>query len=414
MWGKKLINKPKMQTADPPVFDPVPAREVQHRVQTLKTSLSAAGLDAVLLMHKPDLYYFSGTAQDAYLYVAQDMAPLLLVRRYLPRARAESGIPDIVPIRSVSEIPGRIRDFHGRMARTMGIAFDVVPVRDYRFYQKLFPTVAFQDASPHIAGCRQIKSDWEIVRMEAVAELSRDIFDFIAANMVPGESEIAFCGRIEAFARTRGHAGLLQMRHYRAEGYPFHLLSGTAGGVPGALDSPLCGTGTCNAFPYGAGPRRIRENEPIFMDLGTMMDGYHMDETRMLVMGRMEDEAGDACLAAIDILEHIREIMMPGICLGEIFKASTGLAERMGLASTFLGLPDLKSRFIGHGIGLELVESPVIAAGKPGRLAPGMVLAVEPKFIFKDRFAAGIESVIHITETGSRFLSRTENRVFDL
>ncbi|MCG8687048.1 MAG: aminopeptidase P family N-terminal domain-containing protein, partial [Desulfobacterales bacterium] len=121
-----------MRTDDIPVFDPVPAREIQHRIQTLKTGLAAAGLDSVLLMHKPDLYYFSGTAQDAYLYVATDRAPLLLVRRYLPRARAESGIPDIVPITSVSDIPGRILDFHGRLPETMGIAFDVVPVRDYR------------------------------------------------------------------------------------------------------------------------------------------------------------------------------------------------------------------------------------------------------------------------------------------
>ena len=82
------------------------------------------------------------------------------------------------------------------------------------------------------------------------------------------------------------------------------------------------------------------------------------------------------------------------------------------LADQFLGLPNLKSKFIGHSIGLELVEAPVIAKGRETLLEPGMVFAIEPKFIFKDQFAAGIESVIHITDKGSKFLSKTENKIF--
>jgi Xaa-Pro aminopeptidase len=63
-------------------------------------------------------------------------------------------------------------------------------------------------------------------------------------------------------------------------------------------------------------------------------------------------------------------------------------------------------------VGLELVEQPVIARGRKTLLKPGMVLAIEPKFIFMNQFAAGIESMIHITETGNEFLSLTENKIF--
>jgi len=59
------------------------------------------------------------------------------------------------------------------------------------------------------------------------------------------------------------------------------------------------------------------------------------------------------------------------------------------------------------------VENPVLAQGRKEPLSPGMVFAVEPKFIFKDEFAAGIESMIHVTDKGSRFLSLTENKIFD-
>jgi Xaa-Pro dipeptidase len=260
--------------------------------------------------------------------------------------------------------------------------------------------------------CRRIKSDWEIRQMTAAAEVSRKCFAFIRENMTPGESEIAFCGRVEAFARANGHSGKLMVRHYRAEAFAHHLMSGSSGGVGGALDSPVCGTGTCSAYPYGAGHKLIRENEPVLMDLGTMVNGYHMDETRMLVMGRLPSEAARAGMAAIDILHHVKKLMHPGIPVEQVFTAAVDRAEKLGLGAAFLGLPDLKSRFIGHGIGLELVEEPILAKGRQLTLMPGMVFAVEPKFIFKGRFAAGIESVIHVTDRGARFLSLTENRIF--
>lgn len=376
--------------------------------------METAGMDAVFLTHKPDLFYFSGTAQDAYLYVPKDHDPLLFVKQYLPRAQAETGIDQVIQIDSITRIPGRIRSLHGRLPASLGLAFDVVPVRDFQFFETLFNPAVMTDATALIMGCRMIKSDWEIDQMAVVAALSRDTFSFVRDHITPGESEIAFCGRVEAFARTHGHSGKLLVRHYRAEGFAHHMMSGDSGGVGGGLDSPLSGTGTCSAYPYGAGSKRIQENEPILLDLGTMVNGYHMDETRMLVMGTLPPDAEQAGQAAIDILYHVQERMKPGVTAGEVFASAVNRAEQLGLGDPFLGLPGLKSRFIGHGVGLELVETPILSKDSPQELMPGMVFAVEPKFIFKDRFAAGIESVILVTDTGARFLSVTENRMFVL
>ncbi len=394
------------------LLDITPEFEILSRINILKRHMKGAGLQALFLTHKPDIYYFSGTAQDCYLYVCLDQDPLLFVKRYLPRARLETCIKDIIPVQSVKEIPHGIRAAHQRLPSTMGIAFDVVPVRDFQFYQKLFKNTSFLDGTPLIEGCRQIKSVYEIGQMEAAGRVSKKIFDFMAGKLSPGMTEMEFCGYVEAFARRHGHSGKLQMRHYRSEGFSFHLMSGRTGGLAGALDSPVCGTGTCTAYPFGAGPKLIRENEPILIDFGTMVKGYHMDESRMFVLGAMEPSAKEASLASMEILNQLQEAMKPDVVMGELFDTSVKMAAKMGYEQEYLGLPSLKSRFVGHGIGLELVEHPVLARGRSARLQPGMVLAVEPKFIFKNRFAAGIESVILITETGSRFLSQTENRVF--
>lgn len=393
-------------------LDLIPENEITIRIKALKTQMGLAGVDSVLLTHRPDIYYFSGTAQEAWLYIDLDRDPLLFVKRYLPRAQEESFLKHIIAIRSVTQIPDKIRQEHSPVPKSMGLAFDLVPVKDYQFYQVLFPGTMFKDATPLIEACRCIKSPHEIQEMERVANASARIFDFMANHLAPGILETEFSGMIEAFARTQGHSGKIQMRHYRSEGFSFHLMSGETGGMPGALDSPVCGTGTCTAYPFGAGPKPIRENEPILIDYATMVRGYHMDESRMFVLGKMPDDAMAASQAAMEILYGIKDAMKPGAVIGEIFDLSVALAQQLGYGDEYLGIPGLKSRFVGHGIGLELVENPILAKGRTRELEPGMVFAVEPKFIFKDRFAAGIESVILVTENGSRFLSVTENKVF--
>lgn len=397
-----------------PFDDHMPGTEISGRIEALKSKMAGVGMDAVFLTHRPDYYYFSGTGQDAWLYVSVDHDPMMFVRRYLPRAVKESPLANILPVNSVTQIPDIIIDSHGGLPRKMGIAYDLVPIRDFRFYQSLFFGTELLDATPLIEACRSIKSGFEIQRMSAIAGISRKVFEFIQANLTPGERETDFAGRISAFARRLGHSGRIQMRHYRAEGFPFHLTSGKTGGQPGALDSPVCGTGPCAAYPFGAGPKRIRENEPILMDFATMVNGYHMDESRMFVLGRMNNRAEDAGRAAIDILMEIQKAMTPGVAFKTIYQESVALAGKMGLADQYLGIAGLKSRFVGHGVGVELVENPMLAKGRAGVLAPGMVFAVEPKFIFKNRFAAGVESVILVTETGSRFLTTTPHKIFKI
>ncbi|THB80740.1 MAG: aminopeptidase P family protein [Desulfobacteraceae bacterium] len=393
-------------------FLKTPEPEIDHRILTARQMMEKQGLDAMFITHKPDLFYFSGTAQDAYLMMFLDQDPILFVKQYLPRALEESSLKQVEPITSIKEIPQRILEMNGRLPSRCGLAFDVVPHKDVLFYQELFNTVDFADASSVITQCRQIKSSWEIDRLEASARLSKRTFDYMAQTLRPGISEMEFCGMFETFARRHGHSGILLMRHYRAAGYPFHLLSGESGGLAGALDSPVTGTGASIAYPYGAGPRLLRENEPILIDFGTVLDGYHIDETRMFCMGTMPQKAMDACQAAMDILTALVEMMKPGVAMADVYDSCIRHAGQLGYDTEFLGLPELKAKFIGHGTGVELVEAPIVAKGRSDILMPGMVLAMEPKFNFKDQFAAGIESVIHIGHDKARVLSQTDHKVF--
>lgn len=390
----------------------IPSIEITGRITRLQRQMQANGVDGLFIVQRVDLLYFSGTAQNGALYVPMDGEPLLFIIKYMPRAQKESSIKNIIKIDSFKEIPNLIIDYLSTPPNILGFEFDVLPVKDFNFYQSLFKARGYIDGSPLILQTRMIKSDWEIDQMDKSAELGRKTFEYMRSAIRPGITEMEFAGMCETFARKMGHGAGLRIRNYQTEGYPWHILSGQNGGMVGLLDAPASGMGTSPAFPCGAGNKSLSKDEPIMIDFGTVLNGYHIDETRMFAIGSMPDKALRACEASIEIHNLVLENAKPGIALGELFKIAVAKADVLGYGEQFLGPPGYKVTFVGHGIGLELVEHPIIAKDRDISLEPGMTFALEPKMVFENEFAAGIESVFYVTETGNRLISKVPVEVF--
>ena len=390
----------------------IPAFEIEARILNIQKELRQNKIGGLFIVQRVDLFYFSGTAQNGFMYVPNEGEPALFIKQYLPRAKKESSIANLVEIKSIREIPGLIVDCYGRLPEVLSFELDVLPVNDFNFYQSLFPTKKYVDGSPLILKVRCVKSDWEIEQLEKTAEMSCKTFDYMRTVIRSGLMEMEFAGMFETYARKLGHGAGIRVRHYLNEGYPWHILSGKAGSMPGLLDSPASGQGTSAAFPVGAGRKKLRTNEPIMVDLGSVLNGYHLDETRMFAIGSMPAKAMQTCRAAIEIHDSVIASVKPGMPIGEIFDSAARLAEKLGCAETFLGSPGHKVSFIGHGTGLEIVEPQIISRNRKDVLKPGMVFALEPKFVFENEFIAGIESVFLVTETGARLISKVPVEVF--
>ena len=390
----------------------VPASEIDARTLKLQKELQTSQMDGLLIVQRVDLFYFSGTAQNGFMYIPAEGDPLLFIKQYLPRAKEESSVANIVEINSIKDIPELIIDHFGKLPATIGFELDVIPVNDFTFYQSLFPDSQSVDGSPLIFKLRRIKSKWEITQMEDTAEMSHKTFEYMQASIQPGISEMEFAGMFETYARTLGHGANLRIRHYQTEGYPWHVLSGKNGGMVGLLDSPASGAGTSAAFPVGAGSKKLCADEPIMVDLGSVLNGYHMDETRMFAIGSMPKRAMDVSLAAIEIHDSVMDMAKPGITVGELFEHSDQLARSLGYETTYLGTPGHKVSFIGHGIGLELIEPYILARNRNQQLEAGMTFALEPKMVYENEFSAGVESVFLVTESGSRLISKVPVEVF--
>jgi Xaa-Pro dipeptidase len=395
-------------------FRYTPRGELDLRLARVRSSMEEKGVEAILVVHKMALYYLSGTTQDALLFLPLDGKPLLLVKREVVRASIESPLEEVVGLRSIRELPSLVRNHWGKLPKTLGLELDVLPARDYFNYQTMFPDTTLIDVSRVIRDARKIKSRFEIDLMIIAAEIGRKVYEEGQGILQEGMTEIEFAGLLEASAKRYGHEGLLRVRDINYEAYTWHVLSGVTGGIVSQSDSPMGGLGLSPAFPVGASRRAMKAHEPILVDFGTCFHGYQADETRMFSIGKMSQKFIDAYNACREIHDAVLEDTRPGTDCEAIYLKTLKLANKLGYGESYLGPPGLKTRFIGHGIGLELNEFPFLAQGQSYPLKEGMTFAVEPKMVFPGEGSVGFENTVLVTSEGYELLTPLAQDIFQV
>ncbi len=395
-------------------FRYTPINEIENRLKKIRAGMKKQEVEALLVIQKMNLYYLTGTTQEGLLFIPMDGKPLLMIKRELERARVESPIKEIVALRSIREIPSLIQSHIGKLRNRLGLELDVLPVKDYFKFQELFPGTQLMDVSSILREIRKIKSPFEIDLMRRAGEIGKKVYQEAKKILKKGMTEIEFGGLLEAIAKKYGHEGLLRVRSLNYEAYTWHVLSGITGGIVSQSDSPMGGLGLSPAFPVGASLKVMKAHEPILVDFGTCYHGYQADETRMFSIGKMKQKFIDAYNACKEIHDAALEETRPGADCETIFLKTLRLAKKLGYKDSYLGPRGLQTRFIGHGIGLELNESPFIAQDQSYPLEEGMTFAVEPKIVFPGEGSVGIENTVLVTKNDYEILTPVEQEIFQV
>lgn len=395
-------------------FRYTPLEEIEYRLKRVRKGMEKEEVEALLVIQKMDYYYLSGTTQDGFLFLPSEGKPLLMIKRELERAKVESPLDHVVALNSIRELPSLIQTHFGKLPNSLGLELDVLPVRDYFKYQEFFPATRFMDSSSILRETRKIKSPFEIDLMRKGGEIGKKVYQEAKEILKEGMTEIEFGGLLEAVAKKHGHEGLLRVRSLNYEAYTWHVLSGLTGGIVSQSDSPMGGLGLSPAFPVGASLKVMKAHEPILVDSGTCYHGYQVDETRMFSIGKMRQKFIDAYNACREIHDAVLDDVRPGANCEAIFMKTLRLAERLGYRDSYLGPPGLQTRFIGHGIGLELNEFPFLAQGQPYPLEKGMTFAVEPKIVFPGEGSAGFENTVVVTRNGYEILTPVGQEIFEV
>jgi Xaa-Pro aminopeptidase len=374
-----------------------PESELSDRIKRFQQKLITSAIDGALIVQKADLYYFSGTAQNAHLYIPAHGEPLLMVKKSLRRAIEESGLKDIIALNSLKELAEHIRSLNS--PERIGLEMDVIPARMFINYQKLLAPSQMRDISEAVRQVRMLKSPYEIGLIRKSADLNHVMFSEVSNIIREGMAEMELAGRLEAIYRKNGHQGACRVRGFNSELYYGHLLSGWNLSYPSFFDGPVGGTGTNPSYPQGAGHKKIARNEPIMVDYAGILNGYIVDQARMFSIGPLSDKFVAAYEVALSIKSHIASQAVPGANGKDLYETAYDIATQAGLENYFMGYEDRVS-FIAHGVGIELDELPVIARNLDMPLEAGMVFALEPKFIFPEEGAIGIEDTFVVTEGG--------------
>ena len=290
----------------------------------------------------------------------------------------------------------------------VGLALDVTPAATYVRLQLSVDSARLIDISGTLRLIRSIKSAWEIEQIRRASQQVTTLFGEVDEYIRPGMTELELTGRVEGRLRSLGHSGTVRVRRPGSDIAMGVVVSGASGLYPTSFNGPVGAEGPYPNSPSGAGWKRLAVGESVMLDLVTTHNGYHADTTRTFFLG---DAPADHVLEAHDFCREVErwivERMRPGNVCSEIFLEVQSLIDARGEPQGFMGFDENRVRFLGHGVGLELDELPVLAKKIDLPIKPGMVVAVEPKAFLKGIGPVGIENTIVVTDNGCEPLCTT-------
>lgn len=379
-----------------------PKSELDLRTARLQEGLREKGLDGAVIIQNADLFYFSGTIQRSHLFIPAEGKPLLMVKKTLQRAQEESALEQIMGLDSLKEMKGVLQSYGYPVPKKLGFELDVLPANQFFRYQKLFEPAEIVDISPLIRTVRMVKSPYEVEIIREGAALQQEIFSFFQENLREGVSELELTGMVAALSREKGHSGVMRVRGFNQDLFFVHLLSGD-NTDSSYFDGAIGGKGVTPAFAQGSYNRKIKRNEPVLFDYNFILDGYTLDQTRIFCLGTMPDHLARAHALAVRIIKEMEKVSRPGTMCSKLYEVAMEIAGNSEFAGHFLGFPQPVT-FVGHGIGIELDELPVIAPGFDIPMEEGMVFTLEPKFVFPDG-PVGVENMYVVTADGLETLT---------
>lgn len=387
-----------------------PKSEITARISCFQKKLIQKELDGAVIVLNSDTFYFTGTVQNSFLYVPAAGEPVFMIKRSLRRGKEESSLKNIVPIKHPMQIPEILSTFGYKAPKKIGLELDVMPFNIYKTYKKVFPDAEFYDVSPIVKEIRAVKSPYELGLMRNALSVIDEAFKEVPSFLHEGMTEVELAALFEAEMRKRGYSGCCKMRAFNQELFYGVVCSGENGFCPSYFDGPIGGSGVSVSNSQGAGWKKIKRDESIIIDNTCIIDGYAGDQTRIFCIGELSRKMVKAFEDSLTIQSEIIRSIKPGTPAEEPYLLAVKLAEEMGYKDNFMGYKEDQVKFVGHGIGLELDEWPVLAKGLKTPIMPGMTFALEPKFIFPEG-AIGIENSFVMTENGPESMCITPETI---
>lgn len=390
----------------------LPDQEFKKRWSKVRDLLKKHIPDAggIFVFSKMNIYYLTGTFGSGLLWLPIEGKPVFLCRRGLERAMAESAVEYIIPFKSYRDVGDIIKNAGSLLPDTFAAEMNGLSWTFAGSFTKYMNRHRILNGDEVIAMARSCKSLHELKLMrEAGKRHARCLAELLPLRIRSGMTEMEIARIISDMFLEHGHHGILRMQKYGEEVYMGHISSGDSGNHSSVFNGALGLRGLHASVPHmGSSEKVWGRGEIMMIDNGFSYEGYQTDKSHVYWSGKPDDIPENARSAqnfCIEMQEWIAGQLKPGGIPSQIWSHCSQWAERSGFGEGFMGLPENKVGFVGHGIGLAVDEPPVLARGFDHPLEEGMVLAVEPKIGISGFGMVGIENTFEITPDGGASLT---------
>lgn len=387
--------------------DKVPRDELKSRMDRFRAKMNKShpGWEMAAIFGKVNLYYFTGTMQDGALLIPSNGDAVFWVRRSCERALAESQFPDIRQMRSYRDAAAATDD----LPQTVFVETELVTLGLIERFRKHFGFIDVKSLDYVLGMVRAEKSEYEISLMEKSGDIHRRVLEERVPEIVAeGMSELDFALKLYSLMMEEGHHGVARFGMFDTEILVGQIGFGESSIYPTYFNGPGGAMGLGSSVPLlGSRERKLKRGDLIFADTGSGFHGYHTDKTMTYVFKEpLPGEAVEAHNGCLEVQGRIASMLRPGAVPSEIYRDVMESLDADFLKN-FMGYGDRTVNFLGHGVGLQVDEIPVIAAGFDEPLVENMVFALEPKKGVKGVGMVGIENTFVVTPSGGRCITGT-------
>lgn len=385
--------------------------EIEQRIERLQQRLNKTGenWDAVFIVDRISQYYFTGTMQDGIFVLKRDGSFAYFVRRSYERAKTEAVIEQIYPMNSYKDI----LSFLPAQIGTLYLDVNIASIAHLLRIEKYFSIGRILPVDAAVQYVRSIKSEAEIAIIREAGRQHCHLLQDIVPNLLQeGMNEADFTATLYREMVAIGYQGLSRFSRFQTEMIVGQIGFGDNSIFPTNFDGPGGMKGMSPAVPLiGERERKLQKGDLVFVDIGYGYNGYHSDCTQIYMFGA---EPADDIVAAHNKCREIEKqaaaLLKPGNMPENIYNSVMADVPD-SFKVDFMGLGENTVKFLGHGVGLQIDEYPVIAKGFLEPLEPGMVIALEPKKSLRGVGVVGVEDTYLVSETGGICITGGEREI---
>ena len=386
----------------------IPSSEAKNRINKIKLLMQEQGIDAILISDNANKFYISGRVYNGYTYISNNGDAIHFIRR--PIGLSGENVEYIHKPENIIDI---LKSKETDLPISLGLELDLAPYSVVQRIAKIFPDSKIVNASGIMRQVRSIKSEYEIELIKQSGIKHAKSYSHICDIYTSGMTDLKFQVEIERISRLNGCLGQFRISGDSMEIYMGNVICGENADSPSPYDFAMGGAGMHPSLPVGCNGTTITSGMAIMVDVNGNYTGYTTDMSRVFTVGTLNELSIKAHNCSRRICQELSAIGKSGVEAKVLYNRAIEIVTEEGLEDLFMGHRQ-KAGFIGHGVGIEINELPVIAPRSRDILTEGNVIALEPKFVIPGVGAVGIENTYVVTDKGMECVTLAPEEIINL